>query len=166
MQKLLPSERGFTLVEILVTITIVAILAVVGMVIMGAVQRNARDAQRIADINAIAKAMESNYAARYQGLQAPWFARGTFPVDPIYRFFAGQFTCNASTTSSTCKYCVLASVPPVSGAGSVTGCYPVSPIVGNNQPPAGATFVVCANLEGSGGNACLNRRCYCKSSQQ
>lgn len=156
MQKLLPRERGFTLVEILVTITIVAILAVIGMVIMGAVQRNARDAKRVADINAIAKAMESNYNpanSRYNGLQAAWFAQNTVPGDPVFRqtIRSGQGTCNLSIPNTTCKYCVR--------TGSVLNtCFPATPTVGVNQPPAGSSWKICTNLE--------NGSSYCKSSQQ
>ncbi|MBI2018651.1 prepilin-type N-terminal cleavage/methylation domain-containing protein [Candidatus Daviesbacteria bacterium] len=147
MNKFLPktakNPHGFTLVELLVVISIIAILSVIGITVFGNVQQRARDARRKADIDSIAKAMEANYntvtcVGTYCALADSFFANGKVPVDPI----------NAGTTCSanSCKYCVRTAV----GA-----CAATDTTVAVGQPAAGATYIVCTSLEtasGTGGN--------------
>lgn len=52
------SVLGFTLVELLVVITIIAVLSTIGMVIYGSVQSRGRDAKRVADIKDLVTALE------------------------------------------------------------------------------------------------------------
>lgn len=153
MKKLLPKSaknpQGFTLVELLIVVSIIAILAIIGIVIFGNVQKGARDARRKADIDSIAKAMEANYntatcVGTYCALAATFFASGQIPIDPL----------NTGTTCSTntCKYCVRTVV----GA-----CAPTDTTVAVGQPPAGTGYIICTSLEtdsGTGGNAFECRR--------
>ncbi len=149
-------ERGFTLVELLVVITIIAVLSVIAITIFGNVQKGARDARRKADIDAISKAMEANYntascLGKYCALSAGFFASGQVPLDPIN----GGTTCG-SAGDQPCRYCVKAGSPGLCPAVDLA-----NPTVTSGQPPAGSSYLVCANLEtasGTGGQTYECRR--------
>lgn len=49
---------GFTLIELMVVISIIAIMSVIGLTLYGNVQKSARDAKRRSDLKAIAQALE------------------------------------------------------------------------------------------------------------
>lgn len=90
MKKLLPNSKpsGFTLIELLVVVSIIAILAVIGMVMLGGLQGRARDAERRAEVDAILKAYEIKHNAAtgtYPASVAPEdFADGEIPTPPNY----------------------------------------------------------------------------------
>jgi len=54
----LRSKRGFTLIELMVAIAIVAILATVGMVVYASAQKSGRVSKRLQDLKAIQTALE------------------------------------------------------------------------------------------------------------
>ena len=56
------NRRGFTIVELLIVIVVIAILAAITIVAYNGLQGRARDAQRHEDIKTIAKALELYYA--------------------------------------------------------------------------------------------------------
>ncbi len=117
MKKYLPTsinfsvnKSGFTLVELLVVITIIAILSVIGITIFTGVQKNARDAQRRGDVDAISKAWEVHYSQttpNYPALQATWFSNQSIPRDPLtnvaYDYSGGA--ANESASGATYKVC-------------------------------------------------------------
>lgn len=51
-------SRGFTLIELMVSISIVAIISTVGMVVYGQAQKSARDSRRKQDLKSIQLALE------------------------------------------------------------------------------------------------------------
>lgn len=138
------NKKGFTLVELLVAVAIIAILATIGLTIFSTSQRDARDARRRADINSIAGALEVNKAAgSYNLLKDENFSSGKIPVD-----------------TSTAKYSVK-----TDDTAAVSD--PTSWDVGNGNPsaewvtvsssnPAALTkyWKVCARLEKSGSTYC------------
>jgi len=51
-------KNGFTLIELIVTVTIIAVLTVVGMISYGGTSKKARDSRRMADLEKIRVALE------------------------------------------------------------------------------------------------------------
>jgi type II secretion system protein G len=60
-RRITPTERGFTIVELLIVIVIIAILAAITIVAFNGVQVRARDSQRRSDVAIITKALELYY---------------------------------------------------------------------------------------------------------
>lgn len=162
MKRFLPKSvnnpQGFTLIELMIVITIIAILSVIGVVVFSGVQRNARDARRRGDIDAIFKALEVNKTTNsqvYNLLNGNQFANGAIPQDSI----------NGSAT-----YCVLTSI--------IVGAPPALPLtwvntsacptaswntISNTNPAATtASWTICALLENGANPANI----YCKQSVQ
>lgn len=77
--------KGFTLIELMVAIAIIAILTVVGITVYRGVNTSVRDAKRRADIVAISKAYETDYSSTgsYSIPSASDFASGVVPRDPV-----------------------------------------------------------------------------------
>lgn len=59
MKKFLPTSKGFTLIELMVVIAIIAILSMVGLGVFNGAQGSARDSRRLAEIDALSKNIES-----------------------------------------------------------------------------------------------------------
>lgn len=135
-------KKGFTLVELLIVISIIAMLAVVGIVVFQGQQKNARDTRRKSDIQAIAKAMEAGKIPgqiNYTPLADSMFTSGSVPLDPTNSNVEPDTTC-----PGVCKYCVKSA----KGTCSINDRR-----VEQSSPGEVTTWVVCANLE-SGGSFC------------
>lgn len=122
MKKFLPKTKnnssGFTLVELLVVVSIIAILSVIGIVIFTGVQKNSRDARRKADIDAIATALESDFATnnrtQYQVVTSGLFTSG-IPTDP------GTYTYSYPAAAAA-TYCVCAQLEKTTDGNFAAAC--------------------------------------------
>jgi prepilin-type N-terminal cleavage/methylation domain-containing protein len=179
MQKLLKrDQQGFTLVELLVAIAIIAILAIIGLTVFTGLQRGARDATRRSDVQAISKAMEANYnttGGQYAPLATSMFAGGVIPHDPL------DTTNNCST--NYCGYCMMVQVggalpnptgSNVTNSGGASACGTgtaasggsANGVVSNGAPGNGNVtgYIICANLETGGTSGPTSY--YCQGSQR
>lgn len=83
------SIRGFTLVELLIAIVVIAILASVSVVAFNGIQQRARDAQRENDVKLIARALEMYYSEN-----------GHFPYITGSHFWTGTYAMDAYTANT------------------------------------------------------------------
>lgn len=109
MKKFLPKSiknpQGFTLVELLVVISIIAVLAVTGFALYSNATAKGRDARRKTEVGAYAKALEMKYDAennRYSDVIAEDFQSGSLPwvTTDISSAFSG-----APVSGSNFKIC-------------------------------------------------------------
>lgn len=153
-------QKGFTLIELLVVITIIAVLATIGLTIYTSAQKQARDAKRRGDIDAIAKALETKKGTnpQYQTLSSTDFING-IPTD-----------------STTAKYCINSADgdPPLSSGITSWSSGAVCPSSGYVEIRTGSEglprlgWTICARLEESGTSSTFETglKVYCQSSRR
>lgn len=103
-------QRGFTLLELLVVISIIGILIALGVVSYTSAQRNGRDAKRQSDLSGVKKALEQYYAlnsgypseADCDAADITDFLPEGLPSDPKPGHTAYSYTCTAD------DYCICA----------------------------------------------------------
>lgn len=110
-----PFSRGFSLLELLVVISIIGILVSIGTASFTAAQRTSRDSRRRADVKAMQSAFEqykadtgayaacATMAAYNPGPGA--LMPGGLPLDPRN---SGDYVYNTSDACTTSNYCVCA----------------------------------------------------------
>lgn len=170
MKKLLPQTKsntsGFTLIELLVVIAIIAILSLVGLTLFGNAQKNARDAKRRADVDAIAAALEVGKTINSSTYSFPLyngsFAGNNFPQDPNFAATTGSYCIGTNTGGQV--------VGNPSAAWTNATCTSVSMSSGtistlsNGTPNVSSVtnWNVCASLENPGTGSVV----YCKPNAQ
>lgn len=104
--------EGFTLIELMVAISIVAILATIGFTILQTAQASSRDAKRRGDLDAISQALETNWSATVSqypsinSIQVTGFTTGVKPSDPLssgnYNYYFNGIDTTANTSYVVC----------------------------------------------------------------
>lgn len=126
---LMEKNRGFTLIELIVVVAIIAVLSTIGLASFQSASRSARDGKRKGDINQVRAALEL-YRSQ----------TNTYPV---------------FTTANNTSYNSMTAA--LSGAGYLSSPLPVDPKnVSPNQyiyssSATGATYCLCGSLENGGG---------------
>ena len=121
-----PAKKGFTLIELMVVILIIAILGAIGLVSFSEANKSARDAKRKTDIESTKQAL-----LLYKQENAGYPSSGTFSTVADALVTAGLLTSRPTEPK--------ASWPAYNRSGSGT-----------------TSFCICADLEGTTGNATAN----------
>lgn len=160
--------KGFTLVELLVVVAIIAILSVIGLTIFSTAQANARDARRKSDVDAIAAALETKRAPGsiyYSTIAETDFSSGSIPRDTnttvtqsycvkVYSTDSGAQEANPTWASSSTAGCPATTAtwqPATAADGFSATSFPA-----NTEK----SWKVCARLETN------PTTIYCKPSSQ
>lgn len=173
-------NKGFTLVELLVVVAIIAILSVIGLTIFTSAQSNARDARRKSDIEAIANALEitrNSESVYYLCLPAKsttacdkgtatGFSGGKVPVDSTDAKYCLKTGTSFVAEPSATDINAWGSGPPVAKCPTGWTEIPEDGIPAGTAPfSSGANITywkVCAKLENPGSGS----KVACKSSAQ
>lgn len=162
---------GFTLVELLVVVAIIAILGAIGVSVYQGARQSAMDGRRKSEIKSIADSIEvakdyNNRVYRYKQTDADKdFPRGV-PTDPAGRSYCISLNTNTYSTPSACT---SNTTWPATGCPSATDCpagggnsnyQPITTVI-NNATGALATadqkaWTVCAALDRGSQPFCLS----------
>lgn len=135
---------GFTLLELLVVVSIIGILIAISSAAFSTAQKKSRDAKRQGDIKAMQSAFEQFVAQNLNSYGASCAAMttlngtsilpGGLPTDPKT---GSAYTCTASTTG----YCACATLELGGGNSSTTDCTALT------APSSSNTYYCLGNLQ-------------------
>ncbi len=98
-------RRGFTIVELVIVITIMAILLTLGVVNLRSAQANARDTERKTDIESIAQHLETYYTSGTDSSTVSSCTGGTITRDGLFTVHtftaSGSLTCTGTISGAT-----------------------------------------------------------------
>ncbi len=148
--------KGFTLIELMVVISIIAVLALVGIVFFTSVNSGARDAKRKSDIDSIVHALETNKApgtVTYNVLNGNMFNANNIPTDPGSNGSAVYCAATSVTTTPPAfpSAWLNTSACPAGYSGPISATVPVSV----------TSWTVCALLEAN-----VSPKWYCRSNSK
>lgn len=107
-------NKGFTLFELLVSISIIGILTALASVAFSGAQKKARDARRIEDLKLVQTAAEQYYSQNnyaYPNSSAtPWTGGGQNILDVFPRDPKTGSVYNYTYTAATNSYCLCTSI--------------------------------------------------------
>ena len=146
-------RKGFTLIEILIVVAIIAILASIVLVGLGPTQQSGRDARRLSDLHSVQNVLELYYnkCGNYPGGTTCGAAMGGTAVYP------------AGSTAPASNYGGMAGVVTTASLGLGVTILPQDPSSGrtyyygasaNLTTPA--SYVLGAKLENPGGSSVFN----------
>lgn len=123
------NKKGFTLFELLVSISIIAILVAVASTSFSAAQKKARDARRMEDMESVRKAAEQYYMLSNGSypLQALWVAGQAWTVNsqsvlPVFPSDPKGIGYTVPTTATATAYCMCAFSENASGNSTDRNC--------------------------------------------
>ncbi len=117
------NKKGFTLVELMIVITVIAILATIGVMSFTRVQKQARDTRRKGDLRALYTALQAYYTENQFSYPAalstlvPIFVPNV-PLDPIpaqsygYSYGTYSYSLCAQTETGGATYWVVSTLNP------------------------------------------------------
>ena len=152
MISLKQKSKGFTIVELLIVIVVIAILATLVIVTFTGIQQKARDSQRQTDINAVDSHVEAFYAqyGAYptvaQITASSWRSKYMKGLDPDALLAPNSTTAIDANASTKSKY----QYAPTDDSG--TACAGGDTTTTNDTPNVDSTctkFTLSATLEGS-----------------
>lgn len=156
MLKSMKTRPGFTLVEILITITIMVILLTLAVVNLQSSQVDARDAERRADAESIVRQLDSLYTTGYPS--ATYLSKGQYPStlymnypsirDEFFKDLPPSTLISPSADDSTTSSLVIAT-----GTGS-TGVISESPSGMTSSPSLSSTDVYVYQPVANNGTLC------------
>lgn len=160
----LSDKHGFTLIELMVVVSIIAFLSVIGITAFSNAQKQARDGRRRADIDAIATALESNRDPIAGTYTKAWtdttlYANSVVPYDPT------QTSSSGSSAYGNNTYTYAAITGGAAGSTSFAVCALLENKTGNFGP-ALATSPTASSACTPATSAANNGWCYCRNSQQ
>jgi len=136
-------KRGFTIVELLIVIVVIAILAAITVVAYNGIQTRAKDAQRAQEVSTIIKALELYYSDK-----------GVYPNFTNYTPGSTAINSGWSTTADgSWSNLVQALRPYATGLPTTTGTSSATPAIsgGNNFDYFGFSETsYCASQQGQG----------------
>lgn len=123
------ASKGFTLVELMVVIAIIAILATVGLSVYSVVQTNARDSIRKQEITSFAKSIEVGWDAPTQ--------KYTYSVTNYSADYPDSKPADPLKSSTKPQYCIATSASAIPGAPTTWAAAATCPTI-----PAGYAYLV------------------------